>query len=251
MTYGRFAYLYDELMKDVPYDQWATKVYQTIEKYRKNTNTILDVGCGTGELSIRLTEAGFKVTGIDLSESMLTVAHTKTLEKGLSIPYFQQNMVEMEGLGSFDLITIFCDSLNYLETEKEIISTFQGVYDQLLPGGVFMFDVHSTYKISEIFQEGTFVLNEDKISYIWLAFVGDCLYSVEHELSFFVLDESTGQYERIDEHHFQRTFPISQYEDWLNDTGFDLIEVTADFHEGKPDEKSERIFFTARKPITK
>jgi SAM-dependent methyltransferase len=244
MSYGRFAYLYDELMKDVPYDQWVETVTQMVGEQR---GTLLDVGCGTGELSIRLAQAGFHVTGIDLSEDMLSVAQAKTCERGLSIPYFQQNMVEMEGLGPFDVITIFCDSLNYLESEEQVVETFQRVYNLLKPGGIFMFDVHSTYKMTEIFQHNTFAINEEEISYIWQCYEGNIPFSVEHDLSFFVLDAKTGQYDRIDELHFQRTFPIEQYEDWLNAIEFNQIEITADFHMSKPNDQSERIFFTAKK----
>lgn len=250
MTYGGFAYLYDELMKDVPYDQWVEKTIRSKEKYQPDAINILDVACGTGQLSIKLAEAGFNVTGIDLSEDMLSVAHTKTVEKGLSIPYYQQNMVEMEGLGTFDIITIFCDSLNYLGTAEEVVNTFKRVFEHLRPGGVFMFDVHSIYKMSEIFKDGTFVLNEEEISYIWQCYEGKWPNSVEHDLSFFVLDEHAGKYDRVDELHFQRTFSVSQYEQWLMEAGFDLLEVTADFHEKDPESDSERIFFIANKNDT-
>lgn len=247
MTYGGFAYLYDELMQDVPYDQWVKKLIGTVGKYQPDAKTILDVACGTGELSIRLSEAGFSVVGMDLSEDMLSVAHTKTIEKGLVIPYFQQNMVEMEDLGTFDVITIFCDSLNYLGTEEEVKTTFNRVFKHLLPGGVFMFDVHSIFKMTEIFKDGTFVSNGEEISYIWQCYEGEWTNSVEHELSFFVLDEYSGKYDRIDELHFQRTFSIDHYIQWLTEAGFDLLAVTADFHDHAPKSDSERIFFTARK----
>jgi ubiquinone/menaquinone biosynthesis C-methylase UbiE len=249
MTYGRFAYLYDELMKDVPYDLWVEKVIQTLKTNHQSSYNLLDVGCGTGQLSIRFAEAGFHVTGIDLSEDMLSVAHAKTTERGLSIPYFQQNMMEMEGLGQFDVITIFCDSLNYLENEDQVLQTFQRVYDHLQPDGVLLFDVHSLYKMSEVFQNHTFALNDEEISYIWFCYEGKSPNSVEHDLSFFVLDPVTGKYDRIDEVHFQRTFPISQYEQWLNDVGFEVVEISADFQKDQPEHQSERIFFTAKKRI--
>ena len=56
-------------------------------------------------------------------------------------------MSELEGFGEFDLIGIFCDSLNYLQTEKEILQTFDRVYAHLNQGGLFLFDVHSINKM--------------------------------------------------------------------------------------------------------
>lgn len=247
MTYNRFAYVYDELMKEMPYSAWVDMVIQQSEKFQVQTKTILDVACGTGELSIRLSEAGFAVTGVDLSDDMLAVAHAKALEKGRMIPFFQQNMTEMEGLGTFDVITIFCDSINYLETEEAVRETFQRVNEHLEQNGFFIFDIHSLYKMNEIFLNHTYTLNEDRLSYIWQCYEGDWPNSVEHELSFFVLDNMTGQYDRFDEVHFQRTYSVEQYEEWLSDAGFELLEISADFNGLSPKADSERIFFTARK----
>ena len=247
MSYEQFAYLYDELMKDAPYDQWVSFVKDILAKYDVEVTRLLDLACGTGELSVRLAKQGFEVTGIDLSEDMLSVAQEKAQASGVKIPFFQQNMANLEGQGQFDAIGIFCDSLNYLQTEEEVKSTFSNVHQHLQDNGIFIFDVHSVYKVTEVFINQTFALNEDDISYIWNSFPGDNPNSVEHELSFFVLDERTGKYDRIDELHFQRTYPIEQYSDWLDAAGFQLLEISADFKHQDPTEQSERIFFAAKK----
>lgn len=81
MSYERFAYLYDELMKDAPYDQWVSYVQNILVKYDVKAGKLLDLACGTGELSVRFAQQGFDVTGIDLSEDMLSVAQAKAEEK--------------------------------------------------------------------------------------------------------------------------------------------------------------------------
>ncbi|WHY84788.1 class I SAM-dependent methyltransferase [Neobacillus novalis] len=250
MSYQQFAYLYDELMKDAPYDEWVRFVRDILQKYQVEGGPrprLLDVACGTGELSVRFATDGFQVTGVDLSEDMLAVAQAKAEEAGVRIPFFQQNMAEMEGQGTFDVIGIFCDSLNYLETEAEVIATFSNVQQRLNDGGIFVVDVHSLYKINEGFINQTFTLNEEKVSYIWNSFPGEAPNSVEHELSFFVLDERLGKYDRFDELHFQRTYTVQQYEAWLLEAGFEVLEVCADFEQKPPEPDSERIFFVARK----
>jgi SAM-dependent methyltransferase len=247
MSYEHFAYLYDELMKDAPYEEWVRFLKERANTYEVNGQTLLDLGCGTGELSIRLAREGFKVTGVDLSGDMLAVAHAKAAEAGVSIPFFEQNMADLEGQGEFDIITIFCDSLNYLPSEEDVIQTFLNVFQHLKDQGIFLFDVHSLYKINEVFINQTFALNDDKIAYIWNSFPGETENSVEHELSFFVLDEQTEKYDRYDELHFQQTFPIHQYTSWLTEAGFELLEVCADFTNDTPQVESERIFFVARK----
>lgn len=247
MTYRSFAYIYDRLMEDVPYDAWVTFVREQADAYDVTCKRMLDIACGTGELSIRLARAGYEVTAIDQSVDMLTVAENKAFEQGVTIPFFKQDMRALEHLGDFDCVTIFCDSLNYLATEEEVLASFRGAYEQLRPGGLFLFDVHSLYKISDIFMNETFGLNDEDISYVWHSYAGENPNSIEHELTFFVLDEGSGQYTRFDELHEQRTFPITSYTDLLARAGFDLKEITADFTSERPSDTSERIFFTAQK----
>ena len=59
MTYGKFAYLYDELMKDVPYEEWVQFINKQAKTYGIEGKKLLDLACGTGELSFRLAEEGY------------------------------------------------------------------------------------------------------------------------------------------------------------------------------------------------
>jgi SAM-dependent methyltransferase len=236
-------------MQDVPYDQWVSFVKTVKEKYvDSDTNfSVLDVACGTGELAIRFAIEGWKVTGVDLSETMLAVAHEKSMSRGVSVPYYEQNMTELDGFSGVDCVTIFCDSLNYLRTEEEIKSTFKSVNEQLSQQGLFLFDVHSLYKMTDIFMNATFTSLEEEMAYIWNCFPGEEPNSVEHELSFFVLEDDSGLYSRFDELHYQRTHNIDRYKQWLDEAGFTLLSVTGDFSINQLEDHAERIFFVAQK----
>ncbi|CAG9619389.1 class I SAM-dependent DNA methyltransferase [Sutcliffiella rhizosphaerae] len=250
MAYGHFAYIYDYLMKDVPYQDWVSFVKAIKSRHTSNSTksfSILDVGCGTGELTLRFANEGWKVAGVDLSESMLAVAHEKAEAKGLSIPYYEQNMAELEGFSGLDCITIFCDSLNYLESENDVKNTFQSVYQQLADGGLFLFDVHSVYKMSQVFMNNSFNSAEEEVAFIWNSFQGEHPNSVEHELSFFVQGEESNVYTRFDELHKQRTYSVEMYKKWLEEIGFTLHSVTGDFSTDHLSEHSERVFFVAQK----
>ncbi|MFJ7854293.1 class I SAM-dependent DNA methyltransferase [Peribacillus frigoritolerans] len=247
MTYERFAYVYDELMKDAPYEKWLMILTAKLEQYGIGGRKVLDLACGTGEMTVELAQHGFEVTGVDLSDEMLLVANEKAVKLGLSIPLFQQNMAELEGLGQFDCVTIFCDSLNYLRDEEDIVKTFSRVREHLKDGGLFMFDIHSLYKMEEIFSDHTFAVNGEEVSYIWDCFPGEEPYSVEHDLSFFVRDDESGLYDRFDELHYQRTYPVEQYKKWLEQAGFTVSEILADLEEAPLVTETERILFVASK----
>jgi ubiquinone/menaquinone biosynthesis C-methylase UbiE len=246
MTYQHFAYLYDDLMKDVPYHAWID--YMT-HRVQQNNQHVLDLACGTGALSIPLAKMGFQVTGVDLSAEMLAVADEKARTEQAGITLLQQDMTDLSELGSesFDTIICFCDSLNYLTDEQAVIQTFRGVYELLKPNGAFMFDVHSIEKIETIFINQTFVSTDEKVSFIWNCFEGDESHSVEHELTFFVKNEDQSLYGRYDELHIQRTYPIDFYEGLLKEVGFSNIDITSDFENNLSSDQKERIFFCCHK----
>ncbi|MFY4774854.1 class I SAM-dependent DNA methyltransferase [Metabacillus sp. RGM 3146] len=252
MIYRGFASVYDQLMSEAPYGQWRDYLQSCMDRYGNGGKRVLDTGCGTGEIAVLLKEAGFDVTGADLSEEMLSVAHQKAVEKGFSIPFYQMDMRDMSGFSPlFDGIFICCDSLNYLLTEDDVQAAFRQAFGNLEKNGLLIFDVHSPYKMSNIFAGATFADAGEEASYIWNCFEGEYPLSVEHELTFFI-EEEDGRYERFDELHKQRTFTVQQYKEMLAIEGFSVIAVHADFLKESPLDRAERIFFIAgKKPIEK
>ncbi|WP_139892600.1 class I SAM-dependent methyltransferase [Bacillus sp. D386] len=247
VSYQNFAYVYDYLMKDAPYQEWVEFLKKIARKYQLDEKSILDIGCGTGELAIRLKEAGFQPTGVDLSEEMLAVAIQKASENQHDIPFYHQDMRALEGLNLYDIVVIFCDSLNYLGDENDVKDTFKGVLNHMKEDGLFIFDVHSVKKMSTFFSDQTYADNGDDISYIWNAWKGtDIPHSVVHELTFYVYDHELDAYNRFDEDHFQRTYPIDMYKTWLDEIGFELVELMGDFGGNSLDE-ADRIFFVCKR----
>lgn len=247
MAYQQFAYLYDDLMKDSPYNEWEALFKRRMRRYGDTEmKRILDIGCGTGELTVRLGLADYHVTGVDLSADMLTVAYDKASSHGLEVSLYQQDMRELNVPGRYDAAIIFCDSLNYLEKIEEVTQTFQRVYDQLEMGGLIIFDVHSQYKINTLFKNHDFIYNEDELAYIWECFEGPNQNSVYHDLTFFVRQPS-GLYQRIEESHIQTTWTTKQLFESLQECGFEVVQTSADFTDEAINEKSERLFFTAIK----
>ena len=245
MKYSSFAYYYDEMMEDVSYETWVSK----IGEYLPKGSSVLDVGCGTGNVSLGLARSGYDVTGVDLSEDMLVVASEKARTSSLGVEFVLQDMRELSGFSGYDGVVICVDSLNYLETSEEIIRTFENVHASLADGGIFVFDVHSMYKMTEVWSDYLYVDNDEDLAYIWyVSVVEDVRGAVSHELTFFRRLES-GSYERIVEVHHQRTFEISDYLAWLDGVGFDVLEVSGDFREGDVASDADRVVFVARKKV--
>ncbi|WP_343801673.1 class I SAM-dependent methyltransferase [Bacillus carboniphilus] len=246
--YINMATVYDALMADAPYDKWVDFVIKHVTSIQKphEETSLLDVGCGTGELVIRLKKHGFLVMGVDLSETMLAIARQKAEIEGLKIPLFHQDMTSLQVEEPVDIITIFCDSLNYLLSKEDVINTFKACYESLNTGGMILIDVHSPYKMEQFLMNEPFYQVGEDVTYIWNCQEGNDPLSVTHDLTFFVLNEVSGEYQRFDEWHQQRTYPIDEWNEMLSSVGFSSITLQADFT-NEPDETSERIFFCAKK----
>ncbi|MBC2001610.1 class I SAM-dependent DNA methyltransferase [Listeria marthii] len=243
MSYEYFPGFYDRLMDSELYDEWVEFSADFIDETPKK---VLDLACGTAEFALRLSFLGHQVTGVDLSKEMVAVAKEKVAAAEINLPILEQDMSKLALNQTFDVITCLCDSLNYLETEQALEDTIQSVSTHLEPNGLFLFDVHSVYKIEEGFKDYSYGDSDEEISTIWNSFPGEYPHSVEHELTFYILGEDD-TYNRVDELHKERTYPIAAYENVLKKAGFTKIDVYADFSLEKPTNTSERIFFVARK----
>ncbi|MGD6818176.1 class I SAM-dependent DNA methyltransferase [Metabacillus sp. 113a] len=247
MIYTGFAGIYDHLMKDVPYRDWADLLDRLMKEHGNGGKKIMDMACGTGEITVLLAQKGYMAAGADISEDMLAVAIQKAEANKVEIPFFNQDMREMEGHHqSYDAVMMNCDSLNYLLEEEDVRQTLHSAAAMLHAGGLLLFDVHSLYKMEHILQGATFADAGEDVSFIWNCFEGDHPYSADHELSFFIKDPD-GRYSRIDEFHQQRAYAPEQLLSWLEAEGFEVLEHFSDFTPGTLLEKSERQFYAAKK----
>ncbi|MBM7097136.1 class I SAM-dependent methyltransferase [Bacillus sp. H-16] len=242
MTYQHFAYIYDQLMSDAPYDEWMTFAKDRIPE----GSAILDVACGTATFTLKMASEGYKMTGVDLSEEMLSVAKQKADAAEENITFIKQNMQKLTGFHEMDAVTVFCDGMNYLMDEEEIRSAFLSIHEVLKEDGILLFDVHSSYKMESAFDHQVYAENDDDASYIWFASPGEYENSVIHDLTFFI-KKHDGSYDRVDESHTQRTFDSSVYASLLDECGFDIVEISSEFGSKAPIHQTDRIFFHVKK----
>lgn len=247
MTYQNLASLYDRLMEHAPYDQWFDFTKEMINKSNINVRSIADLGCGTGEITIKLAQAGYKLYGIDYSAEMLAHASAKSFQQGVNITWLKQDLRSLEGLSNIDLALSYCDVINYLPEKRDLLTAFGHVYKLLKEGGLFVFDVHSIDHVQKNLVNQTFADVGEDYSYIWFCEAGESHGEMFHDLTFYMLDGD--HYIRFDEFHHQKTYPVEVYQQLLEESGFENIEMYADFSlkRCKSLENCERIFFLAKK----
>ena len=138
-AYSRLAGVYDEIVVDPCYGQWASFLDALWSADAAPVRNVLDVCCGTGLLAQELIARGYRVVGVDASEEMLDVARERL---GGDVMMRRMTLPELAVDGVFDAAVCTFDGLNYL-TPEELRLTMGEVARHLRPGGWFVFDLHT------------------------------------------------------------------------------------------------------------
>ncbi len=246
MAYGSLASVYDRLMEDMPYPRWIKFALECWNDLDRVPRHVVDLGCGTGTVSLLLAGAGHRVTGIDLSSDMLAVAASKSLKLANPPHWLQQDISEWALPERVDAVISFCDCFNYLTEEREVAQAFARTCAGLEAGGTFIFDVLSPYQFRSYAARQPFFLNEKDIAYIWTCGLDEESLHMEHQLTIFA-EERNERFARLEEVHVQRAYPAEWLERQLLDSGFSSVRRFADFERKEPTSRSRRIFFVAVK----
>ena len=164
--YSIFAKYYDEFMRDIPYDSWCEFILNELEKNNKKSGRILELGCGTGNMSFRMEKAGYEVVSTDLSLPMLKVANRKKRKNKSKIRFGMMDMCDILIDETFDIVLCLCDSTNYMQNEAMLEQVFAGVYNVLCPGGIYIFDLKKEDFFRQL-ADNTFVDEIDNCYYVW------------------------------------------------------------------------------------
>lgn len=244
--YEEFAGIYDRMMSEIPYDVWFEKLLAYLKDRGIDRGHLCELGCGTGEMTGRFSEAGYEVTGIDLSPDMLALARDKEKEN-TDILYLNQDMTDFSLHKPADVVLCICDSLNYLLEREELLRTFVHVRENLSQNGIFIFDLKTEYCFSHILGDGIRVEDEEEYTVIWDNEY-DCKEKVnEYLLTMFVRQPNSGLYERYDECHRQRAYTSEEIRELLSEAGLFVIDCFGEKMSGLPGSEEERIYFTAGK----
>jgi SAM-dependent methyltransferase len=103
-------------------------------------SSILDLGCGFGRHAIPLALRGFRVTGADLSESLLRAARSMATELGAEVEWVRHDLRQPIGPGPFDACVCLYTVFGYF-SDEENARVLGRVRDALRPDGLFLLDL--------------------------------------------------------------------------------------------------------------
>ncbi|WP_250228414.1 class I SAM-dependent DNA methyltransferase [Anaeropeptidivorans aminofermentans] len=243
-AYGKFAKVYDLFMEN---DNELRVAFLENIWIREGTkpSLILDLCCGTGEITSLLHKKGYDMTGIDISEEMLSVARQR--DNSPEILYLQQDMREFELYGTVDSILCLSDGLNYLLEPSEVMAVLRLVKNYLNPGGTFIFDINTEHKFKNILGEHNFSAAEDNAAYIWENYYDEEEKINEYMMTFFIKDEETGLFERFQEAHYERAYGIDELSQMLTALSFEIKNIYGGYSGEALTDFSERAVFVCKR----
>ena len=218
-AYTSFAAVYDTFMDNIPYEEWEKYLKSLLYEYGVREGLVLELGCGTGNMTEILAQSGYDMIGVDNAEEMLEIAIEKRMKSGLDILYLQQDMREFELYGTVKAIVSVCDSVNYILEEEELEEVFRLVNNYLDPGGVFIFDFNTVYKYREILGDQTIAENREECSFIWDNYYYEEERINEYELSLFIREGDSELYRKYQETHFQKAYDLETMKRLITQSG--------------------------------
>jgi SAM-dependent methyltransferase len=162
-AYDAFAPFYDEFTAHHDYTDWTATLERLARECGLRGRRLLDVACGTGKSFLPLLERGYTVTACDISPAMIERAERKARGRARVLV---ADMRELPALGTFDLVTVLDDAVNYLLDEGELLAALHGVRRQLPPGGVIVFDTNTLMAYRSFFATTTVVQGDGRVQ-IW------------------------------------------------------------------------------------
>lgn len=257
-AYSDFAAVYDQLMDNIPYDDWSEYLQGLLKEYNIDNGLVAELGCGTGNITERLSKAGYDMIGIDNSYEMLDVANQKKSKNNSNSLYLCQDMREFELYGTVDAIISVCDSVNYITEADELLEVFRLVNNYLESDGIFIFDFHPRYYYKNIVGNSTIAEDRDEISFIWDNYYDEEENINELALSLFMKDtplyeelaakgiDSSDIYRKHQELHLQKGYTLSEMLSLVEQAGMKTLAAFDAFTKNPATEECERIYIIAR-----
>ncbi len=243
-AYETLAGAYDGLTRDIDYQNTLDFLEAILRRFDRHPTTVLDLGCGTGSMSVLMADKGYRVIGADVSEEMLTQAAQKASACAEPPFFIRQPMQKLRLPMQVELTVSLLDSINYVTEPEDVREAMRRVFRNLTADGVFIFDINTPHKLRNL--DGQVFLDENDESYcVWrVDFDREeccCYYGID------LFVKRGALWQRSFEQHCERAYEPEELAAWLREAGFGKIELFGDCRLEPPNEEEQRIYFVALK----
>jgi|TARA_A100001011_G_scaffold292765_1_gene304507 SAM-dependent methyltransferase len=231
----RYSQYYDLIYQDKPYEKEVSYIFEILTENgvaKLDGLSINEIGCGSGKHAIEIAKLGGSVTGYDLSETMVKLAHDRLKKENKSIISklkFINGKWPGAPIASLDIVLSLFHVVSYHTSDEELEYLFRNVSLSLRSGGFFLFDYwfgpavralkpelrYQKYQNDEVEVVRIASPNHDEVNQI---------VTVNYDI-FVTQDGTSNLYERIREQHKLRYFDNEDFEKLAQSFGLEIVSV--------------------------
>lgn len=253
-VFEAYSQYYDLLYRDKNYAAEADYVHRLIERERPGSQSLLDLGCGTGRHDFLLAEHGYRVTGVDMSADMLKVANAERAKRlaagGAAPPDFAQGDVRTLRLGArFDAVVSLFHVMSYQTSNDDLLAAFTTLREHVAPGGVVLFDAwygptvltdRPVVRVKRLHGDGFDVTRVAEP----VLHPNENVVDVNYQIS--ILERSTQRVQELEETHRMRYLFVPEVRQLLASVGLRLDRACEFLTDGELGFSTWNVLFVAR-----
>ncbi|GGF59520.1 methyltransferase [Paenibacillus albidus] len=201
---------------------------------------VLDLCCGMGRHSLALAEAGYEVTGVDLSEALLREARSQNGAE--QVTWIHSDMRELPLAGGFDAVVNLFTSFGYFEEDKDQVKVLREIHRMLKPEGKFIIDfLNPAHVIRHLVPHSTREDGENLIDESRRIENGYVMKDI-------ILTSKSDGTPRL-YHERVKLYPREKFQEMIAEAGLQLKKVHGSYEEESYDaENSRRMIFCGTRP---
>lgn len=247
--YGEFSRFYDLYVGD-----WLGDLPLYLEHASRIQSPVLEVGAGSGRLTVPLARAGHEIVAVDLSPSMLSLLSARLENEDTSVKgrvrIVETDLCDLDLAAQYDLILVPYYTFNYLLTQQRQRTALCRLRHHLASSGRLLIDVHIPLRrLIEPTREPALRLDTvdpatGDLVRAWNSYRIDARLQIEHRTQSFEVTRQDGTVSR-------RTFVVQRrydfpgaYEELFRDSKFIIEQVNTGYEGAMPADDSEQLLFT-------
>lgn len=244
MAYGVFADVYDAFNEDADYDALHKAIQARLKRFGIGDGIVVDLGCGTGDLTLLLAQDGYDMIGVDLSDEMLSILREKAEESGVqNLLLLCQNLLELDLYGTVRAAVSTFDTFNHIGPYEHFCKALERAALFVEPGGVMIFDMNTPYKHQQVLADNVYELEAEDVYCTWSNRLDRD--NRLTEISIDLLDKESGIHEK--EAFQEYYYTLEQIQQACHKANLQIVEVCDGERFDSLQEESERYLITAVK----